>query len=154
MGGGEGSRVDELKVTFAGHTYNFEPGQTVRIGRSPENAVVVPDPTVSREHAQVRWQDDRWVLDDLGKGRTYIGGLPVRSVSVEQPLDIHLANPLGPGLRIEIGHDPARLLQTQATAAVAGAGVGGRASRSAVQLASHAADRTEATQAAGDQMSW
>ncbi len=94
--------MNELKVTFAGQTYGFEPGQTVRIGRSPDNAIVVPDPIVSREHAQVRWQADGWVLDDLGKGRTFVGGLPVRSVNVRQPLDVHLANPLGPELRIEL----------------------------------------------------
>ena len=95
--------MNELRVTVAGHTYGFEPGQTVRIGRSPDNAVVVPDPVVSREHAQVLWQADGWVLDDLGKGRTFVGGLPVSSVAVQQPLDVHLANPLGPGLRIELG---------------------------------------------------
>lgn len=95
--------MNELKVTFAGQTYGFEPGQTVRIGRSPDNAVVVSDPVVSREHAQVRWQADGWVLDDLGKGRTFVGGLPVSSVAVQQPLAVHLANPLGPELRIELG---------------------------------------------------
>ena len=94
--------MNELRVIFAGQTYGFEPGQTVGIGRSPDNAIVVPDPMVSREHAQVRWQDDSWVLDDLGKGRTFVGGLPVHSVNVQQPLDVHLANALGPELRIEV----------------------------------------------------
>lgn len=94
--------MNELRVTFAGQTFGFEPGQTVRIGRSPDNAVVVSDPLVSREHAQVRWQPDGWVLDDLGKGRTFVGGLPVSSVAVHQPLDVRLANPRGPQLRIEL----------------------------------------------------
>ena len=93
--------MNELKVTFAGQVYGFQPGQTVRIGRSPENTVIVSDPNVSREHAEVRWQPDGWVLDDLGKGRTFVGGLPVSSISVEQPLDVRLATPLGPELRIE-----------------------------------------------------
>jgi RsiW-degrading membrane proteinase PrsW (M82 family)/pSer/pThr/pTyr-binding forkhead associated (FHA) protein len=95
--------LSELRVTFAGQTFGFAPGQIVSIGRSPENAVVVSDPIVSREHAEVRWADDGWVLDDLGKGRTFIGGLPVGSVAVQQPLDVHLATPLGPVLRIELG---------------------------------------------------
>jgi RsiW-degrading membrane proteinase PrsW (M82 family) len=77
----------------------------VRIGRSPDNAIVVPDPVVSREHAQVSWQVNGWTLDDLGKGRTYVGGLQVGSVEVRQPLDVHLASPLGPALRIEIAAD-------------------------------------------------
>jgi RsiW-degrading membrane proteinase PrsW (M82 family) len=94
--------VSDLRITFAGQTFTFEPGQTIRIGRSPDNAVVVSDPIVSRDHARIRWQPDGWILDDLGKGRTFVGGLPVASVSVQQPLDVHLATPLGPGLRIEL----------------------------------------------------
>jgi RsiW-degrading membrane proteinase PrsW (M82 family) len=98
----EGGRVSDLRITFAGQTLTFEPGQTIRIGRSPDNAVVVADPIVSRDHARIRWQPDGWILDDLGKGRTFVGGLPVASVSVQQPLDVRLATPLGPGLRIEL----------------------------------------------------
>jgi protease PrsW len=103
--------VNELKVTFAGQTYSFKPGHTVRIGRAPDNAVVIPDSTVSREHAQVRWQTDGWVLDDLGKGRTFVGGIAVHSVSVHQPLDVRLATPAGPELRI----DPGSVLATSPT---------------------------------------
>jgi RsiW-degrading membrane proteinase PrsW (M82 family) len=93
--------LNELKITFAGRTYDFAPGETVRIGRSPDNTLVVPDPLVSREHAQIRWQTDGWVLDDLGKGRTFVGGHPVHSLSVRHRLDVHLVTPLGPELRIE-----------------------------------------------------
>src|SRR6266567_2735440 len=98
----EGGRVSELRITFAGQTFTFEPGQPVRIGRSPESAVVVSDPIVSREHARISWRPDGWVLDDLGKGRTFVGGLSVASVAVQQSLDVHLATPLGPELRIEL----------------------------------------------------
>jgi RsiW-degrading membrane proteinase PrsW (M82 family) len=97
--------VNELTVTFAGQTFAFEPGQTVRIGRSPDSSVVVPDPTVSRDHAMIRWQPDGWVLDDLGKGRTFVGGISVASVAVKQPLEVHLATALGPELRIELTGD-------------------------------------------------
>ena len=92
----------ELTVVFAGQTFTFGPGQTVRIGRSPDSSVVVPDPTVSRDHARIRWQSDSWVLDDLGKGRTFVGGISVASVAVKQPLEVHLATVLGPELRIEV----------------------------------------------------
>ena len=94
--------MSELRITFAGQTFTFEPGQTVRIGRSPDNAVIVSDPIVSREHARVSWRPDGWVLDDLGKGRTFVGGISVASVAVQQPLDVHLATPIGPRLRIEL----------------------------------------------------
>ena len=94
--------MNELTVTFAGQTFTFEPGQTVRIGRSPDSSVVVSDPTVSRDHARIRSQPDGWVLDDLGKGRTFVGGMSVASVTVKQPLEVHLATALGPELRIEV----------------------------------------------------
>lgn len=100
--------MNELKITFAGHTYAFAPGQTVHIGRSPGSEVVVPDPIVSREHARVTWRTDSWVLDDLGKCRTFVGGLPVGSVVVQQPLDVRLASPLGPALLIEVAEDSQR----------------------------------------------
>ena len=95
--------MNELRITVAGQAFVFKPGQTVRIGRSPENSVIVPDPIVSRDHARVRWMGDRWVLDDLGKGRTFVGGVPVASVAVQQRLEVHLATPLGPGLLVELG---------------------------------------------------
>jgi len=98
----EGGRVSDLKITFAGQTFTFEPGQVVRIGRSPDNAVIVSDPIVSRDHARITWRSDGWVLDDLGKGRTFVGGLPIASVSVQQPLEVRLATPRGPELRIEL----------------------------------------------------
>ncbi len=94
--------MSDLKITFAGQTFTFEPGQTVRIGRSPDNAVIVSDPIVSRDHARITWRSGGWVLDDLGKGRTFVGGLPIASVSIQQPLDVRLATPRGPELRIEL----------------------------------------------------
>ncbi len=116
--------MSELRVTFAGQTFGFEPGQPVRIGRSPDNSVVVSDPVVSREHAEVRWEAGGWVLDDLGKGRTFIGGIPVSSVTVQQSLDVHLASPLGPVLRIELAADQAVRPQRHPQAAVAAVGAG------------------------------
>jgi RsiW-degrading membrane proteinase PrsW (M82 family) len=94
--------VSDLRITFAGQAFTFEPGQTVRIGRSPDNSVIVSDPIVSRDHARVTWRPDGWVLDDLGKGRTFVGGLPIASVAVQQPLEVHLASVHGPELRIEL----------------------------------------------------
>jgi RsiW-degrading membrane proteinase PrsW (M82 family) len=93
--------VYELKVTFAGHAYDFRPGQSVKIGRSPDNTVIVPDPLVSREHAEIRWQTDGWILDDLGKGRTFVEGVAVATWPVEAPFEVRLVTPLGPELRIE-----------------------------------------------------
>ncbi len=38
----------------------------ITIGRSPENVVILPDPTVSRRHATVKVEDGRIMLIDLG----------------------------------------------------------------------------------------
>ena len=106
QGAQEGGRVTDLRITFADQTFTFEPGQTVRIGRSPDNSVIVSDPIVSRDHARITWRSDGWILDDLGKGRTFVGGLPIASVAVQEALDVHLATPVGPELRIELaGND-------------------------------------------------
>lgn len=106
--------MSELRVTFAGQTFTFQPGGTIGIGRSPDNAVVVSDPIVSREHARISWRPDGWILDDLGKGRTFVGGISVASVAVQQPLDVHLATPLGPELRIELAGAAARAARADA----------------------------------------
>ncbi|MHB1595094.1 MAG: FHA domain-containing protein, partial [Streptosporangiaceae bacterium] len=94
--------MSELMVTFAGQTRTFEPGTEVGIGRSPHNAIVIADPMVSREHAKVTWDGQAWVLDDLGKGRTFVGGMAVGSVPVRAALDVRLVSPLGPAVRIEL----------------------------------------------------
>jgi len=45
----------------------------VTIGRSPENVIIVPDPTVSRRHAVIRVEDGKLVLEDLGSTNgTYV----------------------------------------------------------------------------------
>jgi pSer/pThr/pTyr-binding forkhead associated (FHA) protein len=39
---------------------------SVTIGRLPECDIVVSDPGASRQHAQVRFDGERYVLNDLG----------------------------------------------------------------------------------------
>jgi hypothetical protein len=56
------------------------------VGRSPGCAVVVRDPRVSGEHASLVWQEDRWILRDLGsRNGTWLG-----------------ARRLGPGERVAL----------------------------------------------------
>ncbi|MDA1129605.1 MAG: FHA domain-containing protein, partial [Chloroflexi bacterium] len=60
----------------AGHTMNFQAGprmgetvnmgrETISIGRSPENDIVIDDPTVSRKHARVVFDGNQYVVEDL-----------------------------------------------------------------------------------------
>jgi len=50
------------------------PGMTVTIGRSRENALVVRDDLVSRLHAKVFFEDDKWLIRDFGLNGTKVGG--------------------------------------------------------------------------------
>ena len=52
---------------------DFDDFDVVSIGRNPENVIVVPDPEVSRKHAQLTIQGSRLMLKDLGsKNGTYV----------------------------------------------------------------------------------
>lgn len=58
------------------------------LGRRTDNDVVLDSPTVSRQHAQIRWRYGRFVLYDLSnRGRTLVNGQPV-SESVLRPGDV------------------------------------------------------------------
>ncbi len=51
----------------------FDDFPTVTIGRNPENIVVIPDPEVSRKHAQLSLEGSRVVLKDLKSSNgTYV----------------------------------------------------------------------------------
>ena len=48
----------ELRLSLNGRSFVFQRGQAVRIGRAHENDVVSGDPSVSRQHALLRWEGD------------------------------------------------------------------------------------------------
>src|SRR5579859_6852278 len=98
--------MSTLQVTFNGQNYTFAPGAVVRIGRSSENDIVVNEPTVSRRHAQLAWEAAGWVWQNAGQSPTFLGGQPVAQFAVGQAVDIRLASPQGPVLRLatDAGH--------------------------------------------------
>jgi len=106
--------MNELHITFDGRGYSFQPGYTVRIGRSSENNIVVSDPTVSRQHAQLTWGPDGWVFENLGHARAFQRGQDVTRVVVSQLMELSLASPQGPVVRIQ----PAAPFGPQAAPAV------------------------------------
>jgi ABC-type multidrug transport system ATPase subunit/pSer/pThr/pTyr-binding forkhead associated (FHA) protein len=60
----------------------------VRIGRAPDNDVVMADLLVSRHHAELRRSGDRWVLVDLGSANgTYVNGARITRAALG-PTDI------------------------------------------------------------------
>ncbi|MDJ0341960.1 DUF1707 and FHA domain-containing protein [Streptomyces sp. H10-C2] len=69
-----------------------EPGpQPLRIGRAPMSDLRLGDDSVSRHHAELRYQDDAWLLSDLGSlNGTQVNGLRITGTVRVQPGD-HVA---------------------------------------------------------------
>jgi RsiW-degrading membrane proteinase PrsW (M82 family) len=93
--------VNELQVSHEGQRYTFAPGTTVRIGRSSDNDVVISDPTVSRQHAQLVWGPAGWVFQGQGRAGTFLHGSAVSRLLLREPVELSLASPQGPLLRLE-----------------------------------------------------
>ena len=93
--------MNELQVTFDGRSHTFQPGQTVLIGRLSDSSIVVSDPTVSRRHAQLTWGPAGWLFENLGQARAFQHGQEVRQVIVRKPIELSLASPQGPVVRLE-----------------------------------------------------
>jgi hypothetical protein len=81
----------------------------INIGRRADNQLVIDDPRVSREHAQLRAVKGHYVIFDLNStGGTFVNDTPVTQ-SVLFPGDvISLA-----GVPMVFGQDPGRLGETQ-----------------------------------------
>lgn len=118
--------MNELQISCEGRRYRFEQDQVVRIGRSTDNDVVISDPTVSRQHAQLAYGADGWVFEGLGRAGTFRHGSAVTRVLLREPVELALASPHGPVIQIE-PPEPARPAAvtghgTPVPAATAGAG--------------------------------
>ena len=81
--------------------HRLQPPESVRIGRSSTNELILPDPAVSREHAVLDWIPDdtgtsgEWRVMDRGSSSgTRVNGVPLR---VLQSLRLE------PGDRVEVG---------------------------------------------------
>ena len=63
------------------------------VGRDPASGLCAPSGTVSRQHARIHQQDDRWVLTDLGgRNGTIINGAFVRDVPLEHNDEIRIGD--------------------------------------------------------------
>jgi RsiW-degrading membrane proteinase PrsW (M82 family) len=95
--------MNELHVTLGDRSYSFAPGKTVRIGRSPDNDVIVGDPTVSRQHAQLSMGPDGWEYESVGRALSLLSGAPVLRATLSGPTEIQLASTHGPVLALTPG---------------------------------------------------
>ncbi|WLT32563.1 ATP-binding protein [Geothrix sp. PMB-07] len=78
-----------------------------RIGRTPDQDLILEDPAVSRSHAQILWREDRLTFEDLdSRHGSFINGKRVHSAQTVTPRD---AIRLG-GIEIRIEEVPAEPL--------------------------------------------
>ncbi|MBM7773251.1 ABC-type multidrug transport system ATPase subunit [Actinokineospora baliensis] len=68
--------ADAVEVVL--HVGERAPGGEVRIGRAPDNDIVLVDPMVSRRHAAARRSGDDWLVTDLGgRNPTLLNGAAI-----------------------------------------------------------------------------
>jgi RsiW-degrading membrane proteinase PrsW (M82 family) len=92
--------VNELTVVYGNQRIMLQPGQFAHLGRRTDNAVVINDPRVSREHLRVSWdpQGGGWKLENLGQAGTFVSGQPVTQLYLTRQVEARLAAPDGPAV--------------------------------------------------------
>jgi serine phosphatase RsbU (regulator of sigma subunit) len=66
------------------------------IGRSSHADVVIPDRSLSRQHAQLRFQDGSWIIEDLGSRN----GTMVNRRRIDQPTALRVGDIVGLGASV------------------------------------------------------
>lgn len=87
----------------AGRLWRFDIGR-VRLGRSPDNDLALDphqDLDASSRHCEIAWQNDSWVVSDLGsRNGTFVNGVRVQQ-RVLHAGDVLLLGAAGPRFRVE-----------------------------------------------------
>ncbi len=105
-------KAQRLALKSAHGRWTLVGGDRVRVGREEQNEVLLPDPSVSREHAHLLCEPDGLYLEDRGSSHgTQADGLALRGRAKLQPQGGRLTFGRGVELsyRLTEGHLPARL---------------------------------------------
>jgi pSer/pThr/pTyr-binding forkhead associated (FHA) protein len=71
----------------AGKAYGLGKSE-IAIGRDPSNDIIINEVEVSRKHARLLWQDEAYVLEDLGSTNgTFVNGQHLQGLQKLQPGD-------------------------------------------------------------------
>ncbi|WP_026370997.1 FhaA domain-containing protein [Kallotenue papyrolyticum] len=77
-----------LRSASGAHAFPLE-ANLVTLGRGLNNDIVLEDPRISRQHAQIRYRSRRFLISDLGSTNgTYVNGVPVSTEQVLRDGDI------------------------------------------------------------------
>ncbi|MEU8570931.1 FHA domain-containing protein [Streptomyces pathocidini] len=104
-----GHEVPEPVLELNGRTWALDPSTTYTIGRDPQGHVVVEDPRVSWRHANLRWVEGSWFVEDRGSTNgTFLRGRRVERAEVVPGTELRLGNAVdGPRLDLLPAHAPA-----------------------------------------------
>jgi ABC-type multidrug transport system ATPase subunit/pSer/pThr/pTyr-binding forkhead associated (FHA) protein len=92
-----------LSITTADGAWSFASAHVASIGRDATNDVVIDHPLVSREHARVQYNGDRWHLQDAGsRNGTFVDGHAVTDLPLASATVARLGNAdEGPWVKLE-----------------------------------------------------
>jgi pSer/pThr/pTyr-binding forkhead associated (FHA) protein len=76
-----------------GYRYPLQMGGPITLGRHPENTIVLDGSAVSTFHAEIRYENNRWVLYNRGSTNgTFVNDRQING-----------ANMLKPGFQVRLG---------------------------------------------------
>ena len=95
-------------------TWSFnDQEESISIGRSTDNDIVVYSAVVSRYHLELKVKENQWLGLNLGANGTYINKQKVTQFSLEDGMIINLAE-TGPRIKVNLGIvDPETLQKTK-----------------------------------------
>ena len=84
-------------------SWTFSRSDIISVGRSPENSVVLPDPYVSRHHADLEFAQGQWLLTNRGRHGILLDGSEIGDPSALEGTVCFQLGSLGPILRARPG---------------------------------------------------
>ncbi|PPT08523.1 hypothetical protein CKA32_002685 [Geitlerinema sp. FC II] len=85
--------------------WTFDRETVVRVGRAPDNHVVLYSAVVSRHHLELRYEDRHWMMVNLGTNGTYLDDKLIATKQVEDGAIVRLAR-TGPKLQVHVTAPP------------------------------------------------
>lgn len=95
---GGGVSYAGLVLLFAPNFHQFQPSYVLAqspliIGRDPSCGVCVPEQAVSRQHSRIHWDNERWVISDLGsRNGTIVDGRYITDLELSHNCEIRVGD--------------------------------------------------------------
>lgn len=82
-----------LEVRLGVRSWILAPGESARIGRGAEAEISVPEPSVSRIHAFVHYDDGWWIQDEDSAAGLWVNGRQEPRSRIDDATSAHLGDP-------------------------------------------------------------